>query len=88
MTGVGGVPANATAVVLNITAVGASVPGTFISAYPDSPTVPTVSNLNVNSSGAIPNLAIVQVGPGGVIDFYNATGTVNLIGDVAGYFAP
>ena len=88
VTGVGGVPANATAVVLNITAVGASVPGTFISAYPDSPTVPTVSNLNVNSSAAIPNLAIVQVGPGGVIDFYNATGTVNLIGDVAGYFAP
>jgi hypothetical protein len=88
VTGVGGVPANATAVVLNITAVGATKPGTFIAAYPDSPTVPTVSNLNVNSSGAIPNLAIVQVGPGGVIDFYNATGTVNLIGDVAGYFAP
>ena len=88
VTGVGGVPANATAVVLNITAVGASTPGTFIAAYPDSPTLPTVSNLNVNSSAAIPNLAIVQVGPGGVIDFYNATGTVNLIGDVAGYFAP
>jgi hypothetical protein len=88
VTGVGSVPANATAVVLNITAVGATIPGTFITAYPDSPTTPAVSNLNVNNAGAIPNLAIVQVGPGGVIDFYNATGSVNLIADVAGYFAP
>ena len=88
VTGVGGVPDNATAVVLNITAVGATVPGTFVSAYPDSPTVPAVSNLNVNSAGAIPNLAIVQVGPGGFIDFYNAKGSVNLLADVAGYFTP
>lgn len=88
VTGVGGIPDNATAVVLNITAVGATVPGTFVSAYPDSPTVPVVSNLNVNNASAIPNLAVVQVGPGGFIDFYNAKGSVNLIADVAGYFAP
>jgi hypothetical protein len=88
VTGVGGVPDNATAVVLNVTAVGATVPGTFVSVYPDSPTLPVVSNLNVNNANPIPNLVVVPVGPGGVVDFYNAKGTVDLLGDVAGYFAP
>jgi len=88
VTSVGGVPANATAVVLNVTAVGATVPGTFVAVYPDSPTLPAVSNLNVNNGNAIPNLVIVPVGPGGIVDFYNAKGSVNLIADVAGYFAP
>jgi hypothetical protein len=87
VTGVGGVPANATAVVLNVTAVGATVP-TFVSVYPDALTPPGVSNLNVNGPGAIPNLVIVPVGPGGFVDFYNAVGSVNVIADVSGYFAP
>jgi Bacterial Ig-like domain (group 3) len=87
VTDVGGVPANATAVVLNVTAVGASLP-TFVSVYPDAPNAPGVSNLNVNGPGAIPNLVIVPVGPGGFVDFYNAVGSVNVIADVSGYFAP
>jgi Bacterial Ig-like domain (group 3) len=87
VTGVGGVPATATAVVLNVTAVGATVPGTYVTVYPD-PTRPGVSNLNVNGAGAIPNLVIVPVGPGGYVDFYNFKGAVNLLADVAGYFAP
>ena len=87
VTGVGGVPDNATAVVLNVTAVGATIP-TFVSVYPDAPTPPTVSTLNVNGPGAIPNLAVVPVGVGGFIDFYDAVGSVNVIADVAGYFAP
>jgi hypothetical protein len=88
ITGVGGVPDNATAVVVNVTAVGATVPGTYISAYPDSPTRPSVSNLNVNNANPVPNLTVIPVGPGGLIDFYNHVGSVNLIGDLAGYFAP
>ncbi len=88
VTGVGGVPVTATAVVLNVTAVGATVAGTFVSVYPDSPTLPTVSNLNVNNANAVPNLVVVPVGPGGFVDFYNAKGTVNLIADVAGFFSP
>ena len=88
VTGANGVPDNATAVVVNITAVGASIAGTFVSAYPDSPTRPTVSNLNINNASPVPNLAVIPVGPGGLIDFYNNRGTINLIGDLAGYFAP
>jgi hypothetical protein len=87
VTGAGGVPTNATAVVLNLTAVGATKP-TYITAWPGGATQPTVSNLNVNNANPVPNLAIVPVGAGGVVNFFNAGGTVNLIGDVAGYFIP
>ena len=87
VTGVGGVPSNATAVVLNVTAT-AATKTTYVSVYPDSPTQPTVSNLNVNSAAPVPNLTVVPVGPGGLVDLYNNAGTVQLIGDVAGYFAP
>jgi PKD repeat protein len=87
VAGVAGVPANATAVVLNVTAVGASAP-TFITAFPDGSARPGVSNLNVSSSAAVPNLVIVPVGAGGKIDFYNLSGNVNVLADIAGYFAP
>jgi hypothetical protein len=87
VTGVAGVPANATAVVLNVTAVGATLQ-TFITVFPDGGAMPVVSNLNVNSSGAVPNLVVVPVGAGGKIDFYNLKGNVNVIADIAGYFAP
>ena len=87
VTGVGGVPANATAVVVNLTAVGATTP-TYVTAYPAGQARPTVSNLNVHNASAVPNLAIVPVGLDGYIDLYNASGTVNLLGDISGYFAP
>ena len=85
--GVAGVPADATAVVLNVTAVGATSPS-FITVFPDGSALPGVSNLNVTSPAAIPNLVIVPVGAGGKIDFYNQKGSVNVIADIAGYFAP
>jgi hypothetical protein len=87
VTGVGGVPTTATAVVLNVTAVGATA-GTFITVWPDGDPLPVVSNLNVNSAAAVPNLVVVPVGADGVIDFYNQHGSVNVIADIAGYFSP
>lgn len=86
ITGVEGVPANATAVVLNVTAVGASA-STFVSVYPDGAARPVVSNLNVAAGATVPNLVIVPV-INGKIDFFNNLGTVNLLGDIAGYYAP
>lgn len=88
VTGVGGVPSTATAVVLNVTAVGANAP-TFVTVWPHGGALPLVSNLNVDGSGeAVPNLVIVPVGAGGSIDFYNRSGSVDLVADIAGYFAP
>ena len=51
-------------------------------------TLPLVSNLNVPSAAAIPNLVVVPIGAGGMIDFYNKVGNVNLIADIAGYYSP
>jgi hypothetical protein len=87
VTGVAGVPTNATAVILNVTAVGASSQ-TVITVYPDGTAQPLVSNLNVNSAGAVPNLVIVPVGAGGQIDVHNLKGNVHVLADIAGYFAP
>jgi|GEM_PF-3553730 len=86
VAGVGGVPATgATAVVLNVTAVGATK-GTYVTVWPDGVQQPVVSNLNVNSGAPVPNLAIVAIGTGGYVDFYNAVGSVNVIADLAGYY--
>lgn len=87
VAGVDGVPADATSVAVNITAVGATT-ATFITAYPDGGSVPGVSNINVNGPAAVPNLAIVPIGSDGYIDLYNAKGSVQLIVDITGYFAP
>jgi PKD domain len=86
VTGLAGVPSNATAVVLNVTAVNATK-GTFVTVYPDGVSRPAVSNLNVANGLAVPNLVVVRVGAGGYVDFFNNTGTVNLVADLAGYFA-
>lgn len=87
VSGVAGVPANATSVVLNLTAVSATV-GTYVTAWADGRPRPVVSNLNVVGPGATPNLAVVPIGTDGYIDLYNAAGSVDLLGDLAGYFAP
>jgi hypothetical protein len=87
VTGVADIPSTATAVVLNLTAVGATAP-TFITVWPHGGTPPLVSNLNVPGKAAIPNLVVVPIGSGGMIDFYNKVGSVNLIADIAGYYSP
>jgi hypothetical protein len=87
VVGAGGVPSSATAVVVNLTAVGASA-RTWVTAWPTGGSRPTASNLNVDDAAATPNLAIVPVGADGTISLYNASGSVELIGDIAGYFAP
>jgi hypothetical protein len=87
VAGVAGVPSNATAVVMNLTAVGATH-STWVAAWPDGTTRPTVSTLNVSNAAPTPNLAIIPIGSDGKIDLYNAAGSTNLFGDISGYFAP
>ena len=89
VTGHNGVPATATAVVLNLGATGASVTaGGWAAVAPTagSFTAPTISNLNFASDRAYSNAVTVAVGTGGSIDFYNKNGTVQLFADLIGYF--
>jgi uncharacterized protein (DUF1501 family) len=81
----GGVPANATAVVMNVTATDADALG-FVTVWPAGVGRPDASNLNTVPGRTSPNLVIARLGTDGKVDLYNSAGTVNLIADVMGYF--
>ena len=85
VTGVGGVDPRATAVVLNVTATGATAE-TFVTVYPDGVRRPDASSLNVGQGATIANLVIAKVGSNGKVRLYNDAGGVDLIADVTGYF--
>ncbi len=78
------VPVNATAVVMNITSTGATE-STFITAFKGGTDRPNVSTLNVRANQDTANLAIVPLGPGNTVRFYNSAGDSHVIADVFGY---
>jgi hypothetical protein len=81
------VPAGATAVALNVTAVGTSASGN-VKVYPDGLSVPNASNLNFAAGGTVPNLVIVPVPTDRVIDFYlESPGSADLLADLEGYYS-
>jgi hypothetical protein len=87
VTGVGGVPADAKAVVLNLTVATPTKAG-YIRAYPDGGTEPGVSNVNFVANQTIPNAAIVPVGADGDIDIaLTGPGSARMVVDVNGYFS-
>ena len=84
--GNGGIPADVTAVVLNVTATEPTAAGDIV-VYGDGTARPSSSNVNFVKGQTVPNQVIAPVGADGKVDFYNAsTGTTDLIADVAGYF--
>jgi hypothetical protein len=81
-----GIPFTAvTAVVLNVTITDPSAPS-FLTVFPDDVTRPLASNLNFTPGLTVPNLVIVRVPASGNIDFYNHSGTTDLVVDVMGYY--
>lgn len=87
MTGKAGIPADAVAVVLNVTATEATAPG-YVQVMPTGRSVAgAYSNLNVQYAGqTIPNSAIVPIGDNGSVSFFTQSGT-HLVVDVFGYFS-
>ena len=87
VTGRGGVPAGATAVVMNVTATESGGKG-FVTVWPSGEAQPEASNLNVERAGqTIPNLTVVQLGTDGAVNLFAQSGA-HLIADVSGYFSP
>jgi hypothetical protein len=84
VAGRGGVPADATAVVLNVTVTQPAAPG-FATVYPCGTAAPTASNLNYVTNLTIPNLVIAKVGTGGKVCIF-AQQSTHLVADVVGYF--
>lgn len=86
--GTTGVPANAAAVVVNLTVTQPTSFG-FITAYPTGTPKPNVSNQNYAKGQTIPNLAVVPVGSDGTVTIANtSSGKAHVIADVVGYFLP
>ncbi|MCA1683593.1 MAG: fibronectin type III domain-containing protein, partial [Actinobacteria bacterium] len=87
VTGVGVslLPADASAVVLNVTGVQATANG-FVTVWPCGSPRPNAANLNlVATEPARPNLVIAKVGIGGKVCLYTLSGT-HLLADLSGYY--
>jgi Bacterial Ig-like domain (group 3)/Pro-kumamolisin, activation domain len=83
-----GVPANGvTAAVVNVTAVNPTV-STYLSVYPTgSAGATSSSSVNVAGSTPVPNLVTVKTDASGRFSIYNHSGTVDVVADLAGYYA-
>jgi hypothetical protein len=82
----GGVPAGASAVVLNVTVTAPTSSG-YIAVYPDGTVRSAASNLNFRPAQVIANSVILPLSALGRIDLFNASGgTVQLVADVSGYY--
>nr|MDQ2815503.1 hypothetical protein [Actinomycetota bacterium] len=80
------IPAAAKALVLNITAVSPSTAG-YLTAYPDGlGQPPRASDVNFIPGQIVPNLTVVLLSSAGAFDVFNASGTVDVIADVQGWY--
>ncbi len=80
------IPATATAIVINVTALAPSANG-YMSLYPADVALPNASNLNyVAGQKPRANLVTVSLSAAGAIKIFNSAGTVNVLGDIAGYY--
>jgi hypothetical protein len=82
--GRGGVPTNATAVVLNLTATESAAAG-FVTVYPCGTAVPMTSNLNYVAGQTVANAVIASIADDGRVCLFSNV-DVHLIADVTGYF--
>jgi hypothetical protein len=86
VAGRGGVPADATAVVLNVTALEPTT-ATFLTLWPSTAPLPLASNLNP-TPGQPPTPNLVTVGLGDKdVSIFNLAGDVDVVADVMGYYA-
>jgi Prenyltransferase and squalene oxidase repeat len=81
------VPADAAAVVLNVTAEGGQGPG-FVTVYPCDAPQPLSSSLNFVAGTPVANAVVTGLSASGTVCLYVGTNRVNLIADVSGFFPP
>jgi sugar lactone lactonase YvrE len=84
VAGTSGIPTDASAVVLNVTATETGAAG-FVTTWPTGTPLPNASTLNVTAGDTRPNAAILPLGAGGRLDHYSRS-TTHLLADTTGYF--
>ena len=83
--GVAGIPADATAVVVNATVTNTTAPS-FLTVWPKGQPRPLASSCNWEPGWSIPNAVTVKLGAGGAISVYNNAGRTDVVLDVVGFF--
>jgi hypothetical protein len=78
------VPANAKAVIVNVTATNTTNPS-FITVWPSGAAQPLASTLNPRPGENIPNHAYLRLGANGSLDVFNNNGSTDVVIDVFGY---
>ncbi len=81
------VPVGTTAVLLNV-AVTKPTAGGYLTAFPPGSAVPTTSNLNFVTGQTANNMVIAPVVDRKIAFSYGGGGTVHVLADLSGYFAP
>jgi hypothetical protein len=84
--GFGGVRADATSVLTNVTVTEPTASG-FVTVAPNGAAASATSNLNYTSGETIPNLVAVGVGSAGAIAIGTSAGSTHVVADIVGYFA-
>lgn len=87
VTGLNGVPDNATSVVINVAVTGTTAPS-FLTLFPAGAAQPVAANLNWPAGTTISNLVTVAIGSGGQLSVFNLGGNAHVIADLAGYYVP
>jgi hypothetical protein len=87
IAGTHGVPADATAVTLNVTAVAPTAAG-YLTAFPAGAARPVASNLNFAAGAVVANSVTVGLGTNGSIDLFNYAGSTNVVIDIVGWYGP
>ncbi|GGV18223.1 hypothetical protein GCM10010495_36320 [Kitasatospora herbaricolor] len=86
VTGAGGVPVGAHAVVLSVTATEPTDTG-YLTVRPSGQDGrPSTSNLNFRPGQTVPNQVIVPLGADGRVEIFNNSGATHVVADVAGYY--
>ncbi len=85
VAGVSGVPANASAVVVNLEALSPTLT-TSITGWPAGQAAPAGVDLRVPAGEDRANLAVIPIGAGGAVSLKTAAGSTDLIVDLVGYY--
>jgi hypothetical protein len=82
------IPATATGVSMNVTAIGPTA-SSFLTVFPTDKPRPLTASLNWAAGQApTPNAVTAALSADGHVSFYNLSGVVNLTADVVGYYEP
>lgn len=81
-----GIPTNAVALSMNVTAVDATAP-TFLTIWATGDARPTASSLNPTpGQPPLPNAVTTNLSAGGQFDIFNLAGNVHVLADINGYY--